>query len=738
MGAYVADLNKFVRIKNFDELRVRSSQLLSSWLDRIWIRLPDLTKQESQFPEGFSPVLAASYPSYHENSAKHVEEVAKKILAGKIGIFGREVEFKNPFSWHEDIFHGCAAPLRFWKNVPFLDASKIGESKVIWELNRLQFLIPVAKAYFLTGDPTYYKWIRNTLIDWIESNPYPKGINWASSLELAFRVVTIDWIVRFCTSALNEDKKFSISLLETLAIHGRHIARYLSTYFSPNTHLTGEALGLYLLGSRYKFLPGAEKWRIVGRRVLLDCLDRHVLPDGGYFERSLWYHRYTLEIYLLFSILAQEAGDPLPNVIEQKLNALSEFVVQAMRDDGTLPLVGDDDGGRLLALDDEAPGDLRGLLALLAAHLGRSDLKYMAGDQTESIWWTLGEEGIQRYKAIKREPPQRIGGAFKATGYAFLRDKWEYPSTVISMYAGPHGDGNCGHAHGDALSMTLSLGSEHIVVDPGTYCYTLDVKKRNLMRSPEAHSTLLIEGLPTSVPDESPFQWKSYSDKVRLEDTYSGWDLDLIIGCSKAYKSLGGDLIHSRKLLFLKPRNLLLVWDFLKGYGTHEVVVQYILRDDKWNTENNSASLKTKDDTYVTITASRDNLNETVLKPFECSPGYMQICEGSRLRFRYKCSLPTALVTLFAWGDDRREASLSQISPETVVIQEAGENIWCATSMDRDRTSNYALVSDGMATCVIYDGQQVTNAWALSVSKLTFRSETLLTSEDRLDRWEMS
>jgi hypothetical protein len=38
--------------------------------------------------------------------------------------------------------------------------------------------------------------------------------------------------------------KFMARLLVYLAAHGRHIEKYLSHYFSPNTHLTGEALGL--------------------------------------------------------------------------------------------------------------------------------------------------------------------------------------------------------------------------------------------------------------------------------------------------------------------------------------------------------------------------------------------------------------------------------------------------------------------------------------------------------------
>jgi hypothetical protein len=738
MAACVSDLNKLRQIKNFNELRVRSSQLFSSWLDRVWIRLPDFSNTEFQLPPGLPESLANVYLSSHENSLEHVEHVAQRVTDGKINIFGREVDAGITIPWHKDVFHGQSSQQRFWKDIHYLNGSQVGDSEVIWELNRLQFLIPVAKAYFLTGDRTYYEWIRNTVLDWIESNPYPKGINWASSLELAFRTVTLDWVVRFCRKALHEDKEFCDSLLEMLAIHGRHIIRYLSTYFSPNTHLTGEALGLYLLGSRYKFLPGAERWRKIGWKVLLDCLHRHVLPDGGYFERSLWYHRYTLEIYLLFSILAREAGESLPDVINAKLGDLSDFLAQAVRDDGTFPLIGDDDGGRLLALDDEDPADPRSLLAVVSSHLRRSDLKYVADNYTESIWWLLGEKGIEQYGKLSSLPPESTGSVYVNTGYAFLRDSWKSPSTVISLDAGPHGDGNCGHAHGDALGMTLSHGTEHIVIDPGTYCYTLDMNKRNLMRSPEAHSTALIEGLPSSVPGSLPFSWKSHSSKVQLEESFVGWDLDLIGGCSKIYQDLGADLVHRRKLLFLKPRNLLLVWDILDGHGSFDVSVQYILGDSGWQRMHDAAYSRFKKDIYVNIAVSPDHIISSALEPFEFSPGYLRLSEGKQLKFNYKISVPDALVTVFAWGDSTRHLSLEKISAHKVVIRENKEEIWCLTSDDSNVSSNYPLTSDAVATCVVSNGEKVSRAWALSVSNLTFLSETLLKSTNRLDRWEIS
>ena len=50
----------------------------------------------------------------------------------------------------------------------------------------------------------------------------------------------------------------TLRLLKFLEVSARHVERYLSTYFSPNTHLTGEALGLLYIGTQFPELAGAR------------------------------------------------------------------------------------------------------------------------------------------------------------------------------------------------------------------------------------------------------------------------------------------------------------------------------------------------------------------------------------------------------------------------------------------------------------------------------------------------
>src|SRR4029078_585361 len=79
--------------------------------------------------------------------------------------------------------------------------------------------------------------------------------------------------------------------------HAMHVERYLSTYYSPNTHLTGQALGLLYVGTALPLFAASERGRTTGWRILREQLFRQVRSDGTYFEQALYYHRYTSDIF---------------------------------------------------------------------------------------------------------------------------------------------------------------------------------------------------------------------------------------------------------------------------------------------------------------------------------------------------------------------------------------------------------------------------------------------------------
>jgi hypothetical protein len=342
------------------------------------------------------------------------------------------------------------------------------------------------------------------------------GINWASALELGFRSLSWLWAMHFLMADTSDgaagpsQSPWLIDLLLGLDRQMRHIEQNLSFYFSPNTHLTGEALALYAVGLSLPELAGSRRWVARGRRILLDEIGRQINPDGGHAERSLHYHHYTLDFYLLALLLAERSQDA--DAVAQFTDAvtrLAEFARAVADDRGCMPLIGDDDGGKLWPIAGRPCADVRDSLALAAVVLARPDLARWG--VPEEVFWIAGRTAFEQepfIDAYRRDatPPQSV--TFGDTGYVVARGG---SGDHLIFDAGAHGFMNGGHAHADALSVTLGLAGRPFLVDPGTGTYTADLALRDRMRATASHNTLTLDGRSSSVPS-GPFHWRSRTD----------------------------------------------------------------------------------------------------------------------------------------------------------------------------------------------------------------------------------
>src|SRR5438270_10612880 len=138
------------------------------------------------------------------------------------------------------------------------------------------------------------------------------GINCGSSLEVAFRSLSWIWVRNLLVGRAAVPASFDHDLLRGLARNAGYIERYLSTYFSPNTHLIGEAVALFFIGTLCPQIPSAQRWRQKGLEIILTESDRQVRPDGVYFEQSLYYHVYALDFFLHTRVLAGRNGVAMP------------------------------------------------------------------------------------------------------------------------------------------------------------------------------------------------------------------------------------------------------------------------------------------------------------------------------------------------------------------------------------------------------------------------------------------
>lgn len=494
---------------------------------------------------------------------------ADRILSGQFDLLGyRALKFGDPVDWHLEPVAGKRTPLIHWSKLDYLDAEVAGDKKIVWELNRHQYFMTLGQAYWLTNDERYAQGFVLHLESWMDHNPPKLGINWASSLEVAFRSISWLWGFYFFKDSPSLKAGTFLRAMKFLYLHARHLETYLSTYFSPNTHLTGEALGLFYLGMFLPELADARRWKEKGKSILIQQLSRHVRPDGVYFEQSSYYHRYTTDFYIHFLILSQENGEQLPSDVLNKLQALLDHLMYITRPDGTTPFFGDDDGGRLDPLDRRPVNDFRASLSTGAALFNRADYKFVAGETTEQTLWLLGPSALQKLDDLEARPPARQSMGFKDGGYYIMRDGWGPAANFLLFDCGPHGEISCGHAHADALSFELAPGGRTMLVDPGTYTYTGSKEVRDWFRSSVAHNTLTIDGESSSVPD-GPFSWLSIA-KCRTANWISTDRFDYVEGSHDGYSRLPNPATHSRSILFLK-KNYWVVRDRVTADTEHRV-----------------------------------------------------------------------------------------------------------------------------------------------------------------------
>jgi hypothetical protein len=455
--------------------------------------------------------LASALQQAFPGAAPQAAGRADRILNGHHDLLGyRDVPLGNPPAWHADAVHKKRAPEMHWAAVPYLDPA-CGDHKIIWETNRHQYWLTLGAAYWLTGNSRYRQAFVAHLESWLRANPPLIGVNWASMLELAFRTMSWTWAVEFFADGGESDTTpWLVGLLLSLDRQLTHIGQNLSQYFSPNTHLLGEALALYAVSTALPELRRSHARISSGRTILVREIERQVRPDGGHAELSAHYHRYATDFYLLALMVARASGDIAAPAFERVSRRLSAYLRTMADDRGAMPLIGDDDGGQMFRFGDAAPADASPTLAVAATLL--SDRSLAVGPPAEEVYWILGrhpddaaaiETGVERTMVLP-------------WGSRVMRDSGYFVSRTadgghLVFDGGPHGFLNGGHAHADALSVVLSVGGEPLLVDPGTATYTMDPVVRDQFRSSRMHNTLVLNGRDHAVP-RGPFHWHSRAD----------------------------------------------------------------------------------------------------------------------------------------------------------------------------------------------------------------------------------
>jgi hypothetical protein len=508
---------------------------------------------------------------------------ADRILAGRFDVFAlRNSDLGFPPKWNCDPKSGTVAPMVFGKAINYRDERVVGDIKYVWEPNRHLELVTLAQAYRTTGDFRYALACRTFLDSWFEACPYPLGINWTSSLELAMRVV--NW--HFAWHLLGGENSpvfigqagaaFRQRWQRSVFQHCHFIAGHLSRHSSANNHILGEYMGMLVGSLTWPMWEQSARWRDLAAAGFEEEILRQNAPDGVNREQAIYYQHEVIDMMLICALIGRANGLEFSTEFWKRLESMLTFVYAVMDKNGNVPMIGDADDAVMVRLAPQRNVDIyRSLLATGALLLRRADFARKAKILDDKSLWLLGDVQSE-FDALLRSAEgsaQPAPQSFPDGGYFVLGHELELPTEIrLVVDAGPLGYLSiAAHGHADALSFTLSVAGLELLIDPGTYAYHTEQRWRNYFKGTSAHNTVRVDAQDQSVSGGN-FLWL-HRARARCELFESGEGIDRFVGVHDGYLRLPGSVTHRREILLDKVTRQISVIDRIECTGEHEVEV---------------------------------------------------------------------------------------------------------------------------------------------------------------------
>ena len=437
---------------------------------------------------------------------------AEDVLVDRLPLFAHgAIDFTGPDRWHRDFVANKTAPRKFHGFVPYLDHNVVGDSKHVWEPNRFAWAIWLGIAYRITGEAKYADKFRQWTADWFRCNPYPMGINYCSALEVAYRNYAWLWSLSLFSDYLEMQSQLLDDLLRGIWIGSRHIEENLSTYFAPNTHILGEAFGLFAVGAAIPEFRDSARWRKRGLAMLEAETYRQFFQDGMHRELSSCYHIYTSDIYLQAVQIGRESGHRVPAKVEETAKLAARRLAELVPHDLMMPQFNDCDGGRVTSL---VPNPLDAGPTLMAAEdIFPNESFLLESTETRGypLLMTTSDSNASRRplrRALTSIPIDRDLHRIYDSGLASYRSN---DGDYALLRASEFGYLDCPHSHDAGLGVILYLNHAPVVVDSGVGAYTQSKACRNTFRSATGKNTILVGGHGPSKPD-GWFSWQETTD----------------------------------------------------------------------------------------------------------------------------------------------------------------------------------------------------------------------------------
>lgn len=359
-----------------------------------------------------------------------------------------------------------------WNRLP--DFGEYGDIKLIWEASRFPQVYYFVNAFSMTKDEKYSNICVSQIIDWIDKNPYPQGVNYKCGQEISFRVFAWIIVLEYFKDFVNkEDEQKIVQNIYTSLLRVDANIDYAAKSVK-NNHSISEAAGLFIGGLLFSQFKESKYFVDKGLKYLLKETSYQIYSDGSYIQHSFTYQRLALDVLSFVMVMAKKLNFELPKELKQRHQKMIEFLNSFVQENGCLPNYGSNDGANLFPLTGDDYRDFRSSLNLASVVNGGYSL--FEGHKKLVEFFSLQDK---RTTKLDRKIE------FKDGGYYILKNKNFF--SFIRCHSYKHRPASNDMFHFDVWS-----GCKNIFCDAGSYSYNTDKKFKNNFIGVMGHNTVMI------------------------------------------------------------------------------------------------------------------------------------------------------------------------------------------------------------------------------------------------------
>jgi hypothetical protein len=336
-------------------------------------------------------------------------------------------------------------------------------------------------------------------------------------------------------------------------------------------------LGLLFSGLFFQNLNYGKKNLHFARNEFEHEIRQQVYEDGVSCEQSVPFHSTILESFYVAYIIAGKAGINFSREYGEKLYKMFEVQSAYLRNDGSVPLAGDQFSSRILDINLCYKTDYSFPLPPGAMIFKDADFKILHLKITAEVLFLFGINAQDDYEKIPKKDEASFNQksiGFEKGGHFIFRNK----DLHFFIDAGELGK-NANGPHIDIFNFELFYKKKKIIIDPGTYSYYSDKELRNKLRSDISHNIFRIDDEPVSQP-EGLFRINEDLTKPKILEWESSDTEDILIAQHYAYTRLPDPVICKRTFYFLKEKNLIKIKDEFFGGKKHKAVFNITFHPD--------------------------------------------------------------------------------------------------------------------------------------------------------------